>query len=850
EALVLESKTQMIDSSGGSILLEDGISVVFPSGAIDSVAEMTISKIDPASYFENTSDVERVVVSCTAPVTRFSKDVEIRIPLPDGMTEADSSSVLAGVLDEPTGAVIVQPSSVRMIDGKPVLVIATNHFSNYVAEYLPKKDLSELKEAREVLPEKSGPIVIPYYSQGPTPYCWAASLQMVTQAARYHGDQETFEIIGEMAVGKSGLNIFYASDLLTPNLTRAVQKRTGLKPDRHMFDQGTAEEFKYYIKREISKQRPVVLFSNAWNDPDTKEPGHAGVIVGYDGDTLYFHDPRGGTSDNHIGYTTRTFQDFISELSVLRFWIITITIPTPDLDPGRPEVTVNITDTALSFQKPTIELGDNQTEGSKNIAFRWDYTRPQGYSFREANVNNKVYESLPGPVKQLILQGEGVGSHVEIVNSSLTAEKSVTVQMIISSKGQGGTYYSVQKEISMPPNSRRYFTLDELNAADDSPKEIEIDKFRDNNQSPTEYMLSITTLDGGSVADMAGISFSIDKEEIKISSIDPNENPAGAQVSIAGRGFGTIRGTAGEKTANSGGVSVKYLGVPSQIIFGGTPVADADVVSWEDNLIKVRVPEGATTGPVIVRRGTVESNAVSFTVESTVKTSVDSVYRSTIQKVDIISGERGPDIEAVVRHHMSWTEPAKTLIPGQPFDINLQVEQLENTMPVDVFILGDIRFGAGVFVTAGREWIDDFIKNDTNPRLGSSQQYDSFDAISPQLYLYEESVAGYIMKEDPATGMRSAAWKQSASTTFTSPVPDKIPDKTTFELPAKNIKGEEMLVIIYAIGMYSLVYTDTSYLYEDVQQSGGSHLWQLVRQWKTGKDQWTDPDGQSSIVLR
>ncbi|MFA4837539.1 MAG: hypothetical protein WC749_15905, partial [Dehalococcoidia bacterium] len=41
EALVLESKTQMIDSSGGSILLEDGISVVFPSGAIDSVAEMT-----------------------------------------------------------------------------------------------------------------------------------------------------------------------------------------------------------------------------------------------------------------------------------------------------------------------------------------------------------------------------------------------------------------------------------------------------------------------------------------------------------------------------------------------------------------------------------------------------------------------------------------------------------------------------------------------------------------------------------------------------------------------------------------------------------------------------------------
>jgi hypothetical protein len=269
----------------------------------------------------------------------------------------------------------------------------------------------------------------------------------------------------------------------------------------------------------------------------------------------------------------------------------------------------------------------------------------------------------------------------------------------------------------------------------------------------------------------------------------------------------------------------------------------------EDNSLDYSVPGTAVgiqkvTVAVKDQRGREGAGRVFLQVKKPVLgTSVESIYRFSVSD---ISG--GPTQEGLARYRHSWSEPPETLIPGRPFDINLRVEELEKTVPADMIMIGENRFAAGVLVTAGREWIDEFIKNDKKSRK-RGQAYE-IPVPSPQLCLYEYIMAGYLNRDDPATGASSFIWEKSASKTFTAPVPDKISDKTTFETPAKNIDGEQMLVIIYAIGLNGAVYTDTNYLYEDVPETGGAHHWKLVRQWKTGMDQWADPDGRGTVVMR
>lgn len=80
-----------------------------------------------------------------------------------------------------------------------------------------------------------------------------------------------------------------------------------------------------------------------------------------------------------------------------------------------------------------------------------------------------------------------------------------------------------------------------------------------------------------------------------ITSISPTSGAVATSVTIKGTGFGSTQGT---NTVNFNGVS----GVPT---------------SWSATQIKVPVPTGATTGPVVVTASGTVSNGVSFTVPGT-----------------------------------------------------------------------------------------------------------------------------------------------------------------------------------------------------------------------------------------
>src|SRR6185295_15535491 len=82
----------------------------------------------------------------------------------------------------------------------------------------------------------------------------------------------------------------------------------------------------------------------------------------------------------------------------------------------------------------------------------------------------------------------------------------------------------------------------------------------------------------------------IDGRQSMISSLAPAAGPIGQTVVVTGVNFGSTQGT-------------------SVVTFNG---AAASVTAWTDGVISVVVPPGATSGPVVVTKQGVSSNAVAF----------------------------------------------------------------------------------------------------------------------------------------------------------------------------------------------------------------------------------------------
>ena len=80
-----------------------------------------------------------------------------------------------------------------------------------------------------------------------------------------------------------------------------------------------------------------------------------------------------------------------------------------------------------------------------------------------------------------------------------------------------------------------------------------------------------------------------------INGITPSTGPVGTQFTIRGFNFGPTQGT-------------------STAQIGNLPL---DIISWSDTTILANVPQGGTTGNVVVTNGTQPSNPVSFTVTQT-----------------------------------------------------------------------------------------------------------------------------------------------------------------------------------------------------------------------------------------
>ena len=633
---VLDTKSMTIGPAGGSIVLSNGTSVVFPAGVVEKDVTYTVSTIDPDAYGEADPSIGRVIVECSGEVTTFDTPVEIRVPLPEGMTEADSSMVFGGYIDEESGTKEMIACGIRMVGGLPYAVVPMEHFSSGFAEWLFGK----------TPPYSAGPLEVPYYGQGESQYCWAASLQMVSQAAQFETRKEITDIIGRMGVDESGITSIKFRTSST--ITSIIKGRTGVTPDRCTYDGVNYSVMKDYLRREIGvKGHPVAVHSSVWS--------HAVVVVGYDGNTFYIHDPASTTNDA-IGYTARSWSDMVKGMGAGQF-MVCLSVP-KDLDSARPKVTVNLMNRAFRLDKPST----TDDPVSRFYDFMWDYKQEDGYALTDRR-DQKAVGELHGEVSTLKQTGD-----IEIVNSSRTASQEVSIWFEIICLDHTTSKYSVNERFTVPANSSRRFKFDD----------VPVDEFRWNSEDTAEYSIVVRALAGGTLADEGALQFKIKSRPVEITSMQPEQGSPGTEVVLKGTGFGSIPKN-------------------TTVFFNGVK-AEVDESSWSNTEITVTVPDNATTGPISVKNCDVTGKSDTFTVtkETTVTNSythtTDSSFGTLVMTANVtysITGEiqgtyGGADYGDYYGYELKAGTPA-TLTISADAELDTYEKTVENSGRISVY---------------------------------------------------------------------------------------------------------------------------------------------------------------------
>lgn len=463
QVAAIASAREVIGSQGGTLALDTGVRVVIPAGAVSGQTEVVVRQLDAAQFVDE--NTEAVLLDCTAGVSSFDKPVEIRVLLPDWFAPEMADAVVCGVWNPETDAVEIEPSTVQMIEGKPVLVAQASHFSWRIVEWFKKN--------YALPPNRADTLEVPYYSQSGG-YCWAATLQMLNESAKHSLTSEEFSVVGAVGVDDTGLGARAARTC--PSIRALVRLQTKTDPERMLWTTGTYPAMLSYIRRQIAYfKRPVGLIYET----------HAVVVVGYDGVRFTVLDPQGLTGDVYKVTTMLGLGMTEGEEKT------TVVLPTPLAD-DRPLVTVNIKNKALTFVKPVTATPGDQIE------FRWDHTVSSGYSWYSLRQSRAV-AAIPAEASELKV-AVGGDNGVEIANSHLKDAVDVTVRVDVYSHGPGKTHYGDQMTMSLAPGEFKPLKI----------SDIPVDAFRDPSPGPVDYVLEIRTVVGGKTVDEARVEFRLE----------------------------------------------------------------------------------------------------------------------------------------------------------------------------------------------------------------------------------------------------------------------------------------------------------------------------------------------------
>ncbi|MBI2267542.1 MAG: PD40 domain-containing protein [Armatimonadetes bacterium] len=142
---------------------------------------------------------------------------------------------------------------------------------------------------------------------------------------------------------------------------------------------------------------------------------------------------------------------------------------------------------------------------------------------------------------------------------------------------------------------------------------------------------------------------------VQVFSVNPGSASIGDPVTITGKNFGATRNA---------------FGTNGNVIIGGATAQDANYVSWSDTQIVVKVPGGATTGPVSVSVGPQTASAGNLTILPILITSLNPQRGNAGDPVTITGGHFGATrnafgsngnvtfggVQAMDADFISWTD--------------------------------------------------------------------------------------------------------------------------------------------------------------------------------------------------
>jgi hypothetical protein len=468
---VVDTVTAVIGTDGGLIEGDDW-QISFPVGAVADNTEFLVRQVDAQDQLAPES--EGLLLEVTAPVAEFDAPVEYRVWLPDQYSTEDSWAVMALLLDPETGAWQYETATIEMAGGRPQLVLETEHFSSRLFEWL--SNLFEYKFP----PESAEPLEMPYYSQGVTPNCLSAVLQMGAQSATYRPESEVHGFMGALGPaffgqgqGNPRLRWGYATgSYLTQQTGTAAKRIYWMK-----FQQQIQVE---YIQRQLAFQhRPVLLSSYT--------AGHALLLVGYPNRrSFYAHDPQQGT-----GKMYRTMS--LEKLGLDETGNLTIVIPKAPAD-NRPLISVNLLDDSVNFEASTNQY----------YSFRWDVDSTNGYLIRANRPmpKGKVVDVIPKDAST-VTAGRPSFTGIEVANAHRHGDpKTVALLIEVVGHGPAKTHYEERRTLTLQPATRQRVNFDSFS----------VGEFRDPSPQATRYTFKVTASVDGKECDQASFDFVLEPE--------------------------------------------------------------------------------------------------------------------------------------------------------------------------------------------------------------------------------------------------------------------------------------------------------------------------------------------------
>lgn len=586
-----------IGPSGGEIVLSDGTKLLIPPNTIKEDTKISIKSItNPIFYSKEAKGIE------ISGIQKLFGEITLVVNGPKALTNDELNifgydHINKGKLDleyeyNPSTGIIsikLSPSliyrsslsNIKLCYNTLEKISADSNtlslkdrlfiYIGYIPKYTPK--------------QKEKIIRMPYYEQIGGSCVSTSALMFLKFSGK---DIELYDILRELGANDSDFGL--DEDQIVYSLKDYLSKETGFTA--YSVPIFKLDHLKWRVLSEIDKGHPVIL---SWGD-------HAVVLLGYteNGEKIIMHDPQNISPANNENGTMYTIRDWNFIKNRHKF-------------PTEKYIIIVVDGNFATSPSLSLELPARDEKGAMTTG---------DISFLVRNPNNQKLvpfyqlQIKPSESKDGYIWVKSTGDKLEIIPQDAEV---LNLKLYI----YNGSNYSRDIEVYATIDEGRYgipgkritynrakFTIPEAKFNEANyityNHQFKLEDIRDltlgDKDGKQEILIRVGLWEGDLVRDSFSIKAVISLIP-KVLSIEPNTGSPGDIITIKGLAFG------------------KNQSSKSKVMIGNTP---AEILSWNDKEIKIKVPENVQTGPVVVYVGekyTYESNKdVNFNAKTKVKT--------------------------------------------------------------------------------------------------------------------------------------------------------------------------------------------------------------------------------------